>query len=113
VTIAGFVAYFVATTQLAVFRRIPWESLAVMALGVALGVAAWWRRPRLATRASALLSSAVLAFALWFFFSFSMLPAREDRPAVGDTFPDFALPTSTGGTFQLAAAPDRRHLIVL
>lgn len=111
--IGALVAYFVAASQLAVLPRIPWPSLVVMAAGVALALRSWWRRPRLATRASAVVSTGVFAFALWFLFSFSMLPAREDRPAVGDAFPDFALPSSTGETFRLADARDRRHLIVL
>src|SRR5262245_22127584 len=94
-TVAGFVGYFVAATQFGWMPRTPWLFLAIMAAGVALGVRAWWRHPRLGTRLSAVLASGVFAFALWFLFSASMLRPREDRPRVGETFPDFALPTST------------------
>lgn len=112
-TVAGFVGYMVAATRFAWMPRTPWLFLAIMASGVALAAWSWWVHPRLATRVSALLASGVLALAVWFLFSFTMLGPREDRPRVGDTFPDFALPTSTGETFRLSAAGDRRHLIIL
>ena len=111
-TIAGFVGYLVATIQFAWFQRTPWLFLGVMLLGVALGVRAVWRHPRIWTGLSAALSVAVFAFACFFLFWATMHGPREDRPRVGETFPDFALQTSTGETFQLASS-DRRHLIVL
>jgi len=58
------------------------------------------------------LALGILAFACWFLFSFSMYDPREDRPRVGEPFPDFTLPASDGSTFSLAAA--RGHpLLVL
>ena len=41
-----------------------------------------------------------------------MYAAREDRPRVGERFPDFALPASDGGAFHLAEARGRRLLIL-
>ncbi|MEW6271418.1 MAG: hypothetical protein AB1689_19220 [Thermodesulfobacteriota bacterium] len=111
--IGGFAAYMIATFQLAWFQRIPWLFLAIMVLGVALGVRAVWRRPRVWTGLSAAVSVAAFAWACWFLFVGTMHGPREDRPRVGETFPDFALPTSTGETFRLSEARDRRHLIVL
>jgi len=51
-------------------------------------------------------------FACWFLFSFSMYGPREDRPRVGERFPDFTLPASDGSTFSLAAARGRRLLVL-
>jgi uncharacterized membrane protein YeaQ/YmgE (transglycosylase-associated protein family) len=113
--IAGgaFVAYVLITTWLGIFRPMPWEYLALSVAGAALGVWAFARRPGLWRGASAALSVALTGGVFWMIFVGSMLPAREDRPAVGDRFPDFALRTSTGGTFRLSEATGRRHLIVL
>jgi hypothetical protein len=109
----GFVAYVLITTKLGIFREVPWEFLAVSALGAALGVRALVRRPGILTGASAVLSIGLAAFAFHYIFVASMFGPREDRPAVGETFPDFALPTSTGETFRLADATDKRHLVIL
>jgi len=70
------------------------------------------RTPGIATVVAAALSLGILGFAVWFFFSFSMYGAREDRPRVGDRFPDFTLPASDGATFRLADACGRRLLIL-
>lgn len=113
VAIGGFAAYFVLSLQLALYRRVPWEFLAVVALGAALGLYALWRRPGLASGASALVSVAVLAVACWYLFSFSMFGPREDRPRVGEVFPDFTLTSSSGAPFHLAARDGRRHLLIL
>lgn len=56
---------------------------------------------------------ALAAFAGWFFLFYSRYGAREDRPAIGDRFPEFSLPTSTGGTFALAAQRGKPVLLVL
>ncbi|HZR82254.1 MAG TPA: hypothetical protein VFD92_14260 [Candidatus Binatia bacterium] len=106
-------AYVGITTSLGVFREVPWEFLALSVAGAVLGVWVAFRRPRWWSVASALASSGLTAMVFLFIFSWSMLPAREDRPRVGDRFPDFALATSTGSTFRLSEATGRRHLIVL
>lgn len=113
--IAGgaFVAYVMVTTSLGVFRPVPWEFLALSLLGAGLGLWALARRPRWWNALSAVVSVGLTAFAFWYVFIGSAFGERETRPAVGDAFPDFALPTSTGGTFRLSEAVGRRHLIVL
>lgn len=110
--IAGFALYLGLNFQLGIFRRIPYEALAIAGLGVALGI---WRatsRPGAGTIAAALASVALAGFALWWVFGYSMYGAREDRPAVGDRFPDFALPDSRGGSFALASARGRPILLL-
>src|SRR5262249_51530371 len=49
---------------------------------------------------------------VWFFFGYSMYRAREDRPRVGERFPEFRLPTSEGGVFDLAAERGKQHLLI-
>jgi AhpC/TSA family len=112
ISIAGFVLYFVVTTRLGVYRRVPWEYVAVIASGVLLGVVQLRRNPGLATAAGTLVAAAVLGLSSWYLFSYSMFAAREDRPAIGDAFPDFTLPTSDGGTYRLADASGTRRLLI-
>jgi peroxiredoxin len=41
-----------------------------------------------------------------------MYAGREDRPRVGDRFPEFRLPASDGVVFDLAAEHGKRHLLI-
>jgi hypothetical protein len=111
-TIGGFLAYFGAAMQLALFQHVPWLFLAVMVLGVSL--AAWQliRRPTLGAGVATTLSVAAFAFAFWYLFSYSIFDAREARPRIGDAFPVFSLPTSQGGTFRLEDARDKYLLLL-
>src|SRR4029453_4880820 len=93
-------------------RRIPWAFLVV---GVGAAVIAPYRvarAPGVATAVAAATTIAILGFATWFFFVFSMYRRREERPAVGERFPDFALPASDGSTFRPADARGRRPLVL-
>ena len=108
----GFGLYFLTSFRLARYRRVPWEFLAVVAAGAALGVYRLVAAPGAGTAIGAGLALGILAFACWFLFSFSMYGPREDRPRVGERFPDFALPASDGSTFSLAAARGRRLLVL-
>ena len=110
--IGGFALYFLISFRFAVYRRHPWEFLALIAAGTALAVHRVWVAPGVGTGVAAAVSAGVLGFACWFLFSFSMYARREERPRVGERFPDFALPGSDGKTFHLAEHRGR-HLIVL
>jgi hypothetical protein len=110
--ISGFGLYMLSNTQLGRFRRIPWEFLAVSALGVVVAIATGLREGGTASAVAAIASGALLAFLLWFFFVHTMYAAREDRPRVGDRFPEFRLPTSDGGVFDLAVERGKRHLLI-
>ena len=101
------------TLKLGLYWRVPWPFLLVIVAGAALGVAGLLRRPGIASGTSALVSVAVLGLACWWLFSFSMFAPREDRPRIGDVFPDFALPTAGGVTFSLSGRDGRRHLLML
>jgi hypothetical protein len=108
----GFGGYFVAATRFAMWRRVPWEFIAVTAAGALLGAIAFVSSPGLATTIAALASAGVLAFSLWYFLVYSQFGTREDRPRVGDSLPDFALPDSTGAMFRLSDRRGRRLLIL-
>ena len=109
----AFALYFaLPLLRLPIYRRIPWELLAVNAAACAFALYRLARTPSIATVVAAAVSLGILGFAVWFFFSFSMYGAREDRPRVGDHFPDFTLPASDGSTFRLADACGRRLLII-
>lgn len=111
--IGGAAAYMLLTLRFGLYWRVPWPFLLVIAGGAALGVGVLVRRPGIASGIAALLSVGVLALACWWLFSFSMFAPREDRPRVGDAFPDFSLPTAGGGTFSLSGRDGRRHLLLL
>ena len=108
----GFGLYFLSTFRLARYRSRPWEFVALVAAGAALGAYRLAAAPSAATAAAAALALGILVFACWFFFSFSMYGEREDRPRIGERFPDFTLPTSDGRLFRLAEAHGRRLLLV-
>jgi len=110
--LSGFGLYMLSNTQLGRFRRIPWEFLAVSTLGAVVAVATALREGGTASAIAAIVSAALLAFLVWFFFVYSMYGAREARPRAGDRFPDFRLPTSEGGVFDLAAERGKRHLLI-
>ena len=111
--IAGFVAYFAVALRFRVYRRIPWLFLGVTAAGAALGLLEAVRRPGAGTAIAALVAIAVLAFASWYLFSYSMLAPREDRPRVGDEFPDFTLPSSSGEPLRLRETRGQARVIIL
>jgi hypothetical protein len=110
--VAGFVLYMATNTQLGRFRRMPWEFLAVSASGVLHSLGYFAAHPALSSGIAAAISVALGGVLGWFFFVFSMYGPREDRPRVGDRFPDFVLPASDGGAFDFAAARGRRQLLV-
>jgi len=111
-SLAGLGLYFLVCLRFAVWRRVPWEFLAVTLAGAALGLFQVVHAPGAGTAIGAVLAVGIAAFALWFIFSFSMYGPREDRPQPGDAFPDFALPASDGTRFALGDAHGRRLLIL-
>lgn len=112
VAAAGLGLYFLGTFVFARYRSRPWEFLAITGAGVVLGLARLAAAPGVATGVAAAASVAIAAFSVWFLFFFTMYGPRETRPAVGERFPDFTLPASTGPSFRLADARGRRLLIV-
>ena len=110
--LSGFGLYMATNTLLGRFRRMPWEFLAVSAFGVLVGVGLAIRSGSTADTIGAVVSVALGAFLVWFFFRFSMYASREDRPRVGDRFPEFRLPTSEGGVFDFGAVRGKRHLLI-
>jgi hypothetical protein len=109
---AGFGCYMATNVWLGRFRRMPWEFIALAALGVLHALGLWIVRPGAASAVSALVTFSLFGFLVWFFFRFSMYGAREDRPRVGDRFVEFRLPTSDGGVFDFAAERGKRHLLI-
>src|SRR5438094_206750 len=62
----GFGLYFLTSFRLARYRRVPWEFLAVVAAGAALGVYRLVAAPGAGTAIGAALALGILAFACWF-----------------------------------------------
>ena len=110
--LSGFGLYMASNTLLGRFRRVPWEFLAVSAVGVIAALILAARGPGMAATVGAAASVVLFALLLWFFFGYSMYAAREDRPRVGDRFPQFSLPTSDGAVFDLASEHGKRHLLL-
>ena len=110
--LSGFGLYMASNTLLGRFRRVPWEFLAVSAVGVIAALILAARGPGMAATVGAAASVVLFALLLWFFFGYSMYAAREERPRVGDRFPQFSLPTSDGAVFDLASEHGKRHLLL-
>jgi len=109
----GFSLYFVLLLlHVPLYRRVPWEFLAIVIAASTFAVYGLVAGPSVATAVGAALSLGILGFATWFFLSFSMYEAREDRPRVGERFPDFTLPASDGATFSLGDVRRRRLLLI-
>jgi hypothetical protein len=107
----GLASYFVVATRLALWRRVPWEFIAITAAGALLGAFGFLSQPSLGAAAAVLASLAILAFSLWYFLVYSMFGQREERPGIGDAFPD-SLKDSTGGTFRLADERGKRVVLL-
>ncbi len=112
IVLAGFGLYMASNTLLGRFRRVPWEFLAVSAFGVVLAAAFALRDGGAAAVVATALSALLFGLLVLFYLRFSMYGPREDRPRVGDRFPDFRLPTSDGGVFDLAERRGQRHLLI-
>jgi hypothetical protein len=111
-SLGGFLLYFVVVLQGPYFRYVPWEFLGISTLGVALAVWRLWRAPARAAVLAAVVAFFGLGLSSWYFFSLSVFDRREDRPAVGDVFPEFALPTSSRGTFRLVDGRGHYQLLL-
>ena len=112
IAVVGFASYFLISIKLAVYRRYPWEFVAVIAAGAGLGLYRFGTGPGVGSGIAAVVSIGLLALACWYFFSFSMFGQREDRPRIGERFPDFTLPASDGSLFRFAEIRGRRSLIL-
>jgi hypothetical protein len=110
--ITGFALYLTTNVLLGRFRRMPWEFITVSTMGALVSAALAIATPSPSTIGAALVSGGLLAFLYWFFFSFSMYRAREDRPRVGDVFPLFRLPASDGSLYDSVAGAGKRRLLI-
>ena len=113
VAFAALAGYFGLAFSHTYKRAVPRALLALVAACAVVALARLAAVPGPLTAAGAAVALGLAGFAGWFFLYYSRYGAREDRPAIGDPFPDFALPTSTGGTFALAAQRGRPVLLVL
>jgi hypothetical protein len=110
--LGGVAAYFAVTTRLGVYQLVPWPSLALLGAAAVLGAVRLARAPGLGSGLAETFCLTLLGLSLWYLFAFSMYGPREQRPRVGDRFPDFTLSDSSGGQFQLGALRGRRVLLL-
>ncbi len=94
------------------FRRYPWEFLAVSVFGALFSAVRAATAPSAPTSVAAVVSVVGIAALAWFFFSFSMYGAREDRPRVGELFPAFQLTASDGELYDSRADHGTRRLFI-
>jgi hypothetical protein len=110
--LGGFGFYMATNVWLGRFRWMPYEFLAVSATGVAITVAQAVTAPSGAATIAASVATVLFGVLCWFFFSFSMYAAREDRPRVGEPFAEFRLPASDGSLYDSASKHGRRRLCI-
>ena len=112
ITLTALGLYFLATFRFAYYRRVPRPFLAVAAAGPVIGLLRFAQAPGIGSGLGLLVAAALFGGICWFLFSYSVYAPREDRPRVGERFPDFRLPTSQGGTFGLADASGKRLMLL-
>jgi len=112
VVLSGFGLYVLSNVWLGRFRRMPYEFVTVSAAGALYAVARAFMTPSTAAAIAALVSVALFGGLCWMWFSYSMYGQREDRPRVGDRFPEFRLPASDGSLYAFAAADRKRRLLI-
>jgi hypothetical protein len=81
-------------------------------MGTLISAALALATPSPSTLVAAFVSGGLLAFLYWFFFSYSMYGAREDRPRVGEPFPPFLLPASDGALYDSISEGGTRRLLI-
>jgi len=112
VVLSGFGFYVGTNVWLGRFRRLPFEFLAVSVAGAVYAVWHAFAVSSIAAGISALVSVGLLGGLCWMWFWYSMYGEREDRPRVGDAFPEFRLPASDGSLYAFAAADRKRRLLI-
>ena len=107
--IAAFLTYFLVFARFPITRDVPWVSLILFAVAIALLIAGLRRAYATPSRARkiistvvALLGTAVTAVFLLGVFVMSRVPASPNAPAIGQKAPDFTLVDSEGKTVALA-----------
>jgi len=112
IVLSGFGLYVGSNVWLGRFRRMPYEFIALSSAGAVYAVARALLVPSAGATIAALVSVALLGGLCWMWFSYSMYGEREDRPRVGDRFPEFNLPASDGSLYAFAAADRKRRLLI-
>ena len=108
---AGALAgYFATSPLLGRYHRNPPELWGAAAVSAVLG-ARNLRDPDPIVRLGGVAGLAAPAITWWYLHRYSPYGDRDDDLAVGQTFPDFSLPTSTGG--QLTAGDLRGDRVLL
>jgi hypothetical protein len=96
-----------------IHARIPWLLLVPVVVGSALGMASLVRRRTWYRSAFVGLEVAICAFALFYFTSFSFLPAHELAVKVGDPLPSFSLGDQDGNVHTVEASAERRPALYI
>lgn len=86
---------------------LPWLVIVALVVGVMIGIASLWAKPRWYKWPVIALECFVAAVMLWYVTTFSWLPDRELAVAVGDTFPAYSLPIHDGSLREFTAGNDR------
>ena len=98
--VGGFFAY--GAQMAAGLLTTPWYVPALATLGAALALLALVQSFSVWRVAALLFTAALAAFASWFVFSHTRLPAYTGPVAVGQRFPDFAASRADGTPFTRA-----------
>src|SRR5262245_52783682 len=105
VIVLAFVTYLLVFIRIPATRDLPWPTLLILAVGLALliqGLIRAWRLPqvyrgRISGSIVAALSAGLIAiFVFSVFVAARWLPASSAAPRVGQAAPDFTLPDQDG-----------------
>lgn len=87
-----------------IHERTPVALLALLAVGVVLGLASLWQAPRWFKFPVVALEAAAAGLLTFYFLSGSFLPERTMEIAVGDPFPSYSLPNEDGRLLRYVSA---------
>ncbi len=104
--------YIAASPARRSYRTDPPEVWAVSGIAALLGLRGAARTRGVARLASFVGAAAAPGFAYWYLHHYSSFDRSNDNLTVGEPFPSFELPTSTGGTVSLDDLRGRRVVVL-
>ena len=85
------------------YRRYPYEQFVLVGAAVLVGIQAFSQRPGWLSGAALALEAAAFATLTWYMSRGARFRRSHVSLTVGERFPDFRLPQSTGGVFDSAS----------
>ena len=94
------------------YRRYPYEQFFLVGASVLVGLQAFFLRPGWLSGAALVVEAAAFATLTWYMARGARFRRGHVSLAIGERFPDFRLPQSTGGEFDSASLEGQTALFL-